>query len=97
MKYGKQPGPERQARLKPQFASLYPGVVAGEWIPAWLLAEQLMARAEQQGLRPDERVCVPAHIEFRGGGPRPPELSGLRTRALDTRDSGDAAAKRPPS
>jgi hypothetical protein len=83
MKYGRPSGQERQARLKPQFAALYPGVVAGEWMPAWLLAEQLLARAEREGVRPGERVCAPTHIEFRGGGKRPPELRGLRTRAVD--------------
>ena len=84
MKYGKSSsGLERQARLKPQFASLYPGVVAGEWVPAWLLAEQLLARAERQGLGRRERVCVSSHIEFRGGGPRPPEFRGLGSRAAD--------------
>jgi hypothetical protein len=78
-------GPERQARLKLQFAALYPGVVAGEWVPAWLLAEQLMRSAEQRGERPGGRVCDPAHCEFRGGGRRPPEFKGLRTRAIDNR------------
>jgi hypothetical protein len=95
MKYGKPSGPERQARLKPQFASLYPGVVAGEWMPAWLLAEQLLARAEQQGMSPSERVCVPGHMEFRGGGSRPPELRALRTRAVDARESGGGAGHSP--
>lgn len=76
-------GAERQARLKLQFASLYSGIVAGEWMPAWLLAEQLLARAEREGVPPGERVCVPAHFEFRGGGKRPPELRGLRTRVVD--------------
>jgi hypothetical protein len=84
-RYGKQPGPERQARLKPKFAALYPGVVAGEWVPAWLLAEQLMKAAEQKAGAPGVRVCDPAHCEFRGGGKRPPELRGLRTRAADNR------------
>jgi hypothetical protein len=85
MKYGRQPGQERQARLKPQFAALYPGVAAGEWMPAWVLAEQLLSQAEQRGVPPGERVCQPAHIEFRGGGKRPPELRDLRTRAVDSR------------
>jgi hypothetical protein len=82
---GKPVGRERQARLRLQFASLYPGIMAGEWMPAWLLAERLVAMAEQRGAHADERVCDPAHIEFRGGGPRPPELRGLRTRAADSR------------
>jgi len=83
-RYNRPSGPERQARLKPQFAALYPGVVAGEWLPAWLLAEQLMAAAVQRG-ESGARVCDPAHCEFRGGGKRPPELRGLRTRAADNR------------
>ena len=76
-------GRDRQARLKLQYADRYPGIVAGQWIPAWLLAEQLLALAEQRGLGPGERVCDPSHCEFRGGGPRPPELRGLRTRMAD--------------
>jgi hypothetical protein len=84
-KYGRPSGLERQARLKPRFAGLYPGVVAGEWVPAWLLAEQLVRSAEQRGESGADRVCDPAHCEFRGGGKRPPELRGLRTRAADNR------------
>ncbi len=82
-KFGRPSGADRQARLKLPFAGLYPGIVAGEWMPAWLLAEQLLASAERQGLNPAVRVCVPAHFEFRGGGSRPPEFRGLRTRAVD--------------
>ena len=84
-RYNRPSGQERQARLKSQFAALYPGVVAGEWVPAWLLAEQLMASAQQRGGNEEGRVCNPAHCEFRGGGRRPPELRGLRTRAADPR------------
>jgi len=84
-RYNRTSGPERQARLKPQFAELYPGVVAGEWVPAWLLAEQLMRSAEQRAEGAAARVCDPTHCEFRGGGKRPPELRGLRTRAADNR------------
>ena len=76
-------GRERQARLKLQFSHLYPGIPAGEWLPAWLLAEQLGALAERRRARPGERICDPDHFEFRGGGPRPPELGGLRTRVAD--------------
>jgi hypothetical protein len=76
-------GPERQARIKWEFASLYPGIVAGEWMPAWLLAEKMVELARRQGSDPDRRVCDPAHCEFRGGGPRPPAFRDLRTRALD--------------
>lgn len=83
MATGRPAGRERQARIKAHVAAEYPGVAPGEWMPAWLLAEKLLALAESRGVGPHERVCNPAHIEFRGGGPRPPELRGLRTRAAD--------------
>jgi hypothetical protein len=76
-------GRERQARLKMQYAEQYPGIMAGEWMPAWLLAEKLVALAERQGGAAGQRVCNPSHCEFRGGGPRPPEFRELRTRAAD--------------
>ena len=76
-------GREREARLKLQFAASYPGINAGEWMPAWLLAEQLLALAERRELPPGSRVCDPGPCEFRGGGPRPPALRGLRTREAD--------------
>jgi len=78
-------GRDRQARLKLQYAHLYPGIAAGEWMPAWLLAEQLLGLAERRGLPPGVRLCDPAHCEFRGGGLRPLELRGLRTRRADSR------------
>lgn len=66
-----------------QYAEQYPGIMAGEWMPAWLLAEKLVALAERQGIAAGQRVCNPSHCEFRGGGPRPPEFRELRTRAAD--------------
>ncbi|HEU5042332.1 MAG TPA: hypothetical protein VFT84_15995 [Gemmatimonadales bacterium] len=83
MPNGRRAGREREARLKLQYAERYPGINAGEWMLAWLLAEQLLALAERQELPPGTRLCDPAHCEFRGGGPRPPALRGLRTRAVD--------------
>lgn len=74
---------EREARIKLQHAGHYPGINAGEWMPAWLLAERLFALARERGLKPGERICDPSHCEFRGGGRRPPELLGLRTRVQD--------------
>jgi hypothetical protein len=79
----RQGGPDRQARLKLQYAPLYPGITAGEWMPAWLLAEELLRLAERRSPPMGGRVCDPAHCEFRGGGPRPLELRGLRTRQVD--------------
>jgi hypothetical protein len=89
MSHGKSAGRERQARIRWEYAPLYPGLVAGEWMPAWLLAEKLMAHSRQHSSDPDHRLCDPSHCEFRGGGPRPPEFRGLRTRALDRRSAGE--------
>jgi hypothetical protein len=85
MGHARPTGRERQARLKLQYADLYPGIVAGEWMPAWLLAEKLQQYAQQRIADPSLRVCKPSHCEFRGGGPRPPEFRGVRTRATDKR------------
>ncbi len=81
-------GAERQARLKPQFAALYPGVAAGEWMPAWLLAELLVAAVGRREGEASGRAFDPAHCEFRGGGRRPPELRGLKPRGGDGGASG---------
>src|SRR6478736_2958602 len=70
-RYNRPSGPERQARLKPQFADLYPGVVAGEWVPAWLLAEQLMRSAERR----DEGG--PGRVTTDNRGTRAPPASAL--------------------
>ena len=55
MDHGRSAARDRQARIRWEFASEYPGIVAGEWMPAWLLAEKLMAHARQQGAGPDLR------------------------------------------
>jgi hypothetical protein len=81
-KPGHQSG-ERQVRLRPQYADLYPGIPPNEWWPAWLMAERLLALAEAQGVPPHERICNPSHFAFRGGQSRGPRLQDLRTRRSD--------------
>ena len=78
---------ERQVRLKPQYAQLYRGIPPNEWWPAWLMAEQLLARAEAQGVPELERVCDPSHFVFRGGHGRGLRFQDLRTRRSDVRES----------
>jgi hypothetical protein len=62
---------EREARLKREFAKLYPGLRPGVWYnAAWLSARQFAqtpcdGRAESMASVVDER-----HFEFRGGKPR---------------------------
>jgi hypothetical protein len=62
------PKPVREARLKPDFAHLYPGITPGEWLPARALSDQVLARVmddppPDDGLR--HRVLSPEHFEFR--------------------------------
>jgi hypothetical protein len=75
--------PERQVRLRPEYAHLYRGIPPNEWWPAWLMAERLLALAESQGIPPHERICDPSHFLFRGGQSRGPRLQDLRTRRSD--------------
>jgi hypothetical protein len=76
-------GGERQARLKPQHAHLYPGIAPNEWLPAWAMAETLLAQAEARGCPFQQRLFDPRHFKFRGGSGRDPRLQDLRTRSSD--------------
>jgi hypothetical protein len=59
----------REARLRPEHARRYPGIVPGVWEPAAMLADRVMAggllRGAAVGWR--NRVLPDAHFEFRGG------------------------------
>ena len=63
----------REARLKPEYAYLYPGLAAGAWESAAVLADKVMAL---RLLRPNlgfllsDRALPDAHFEFRGGSTR---------------------------
>src|SRR3954466_3063013 len=79
----------RQARLKPEFASLYPPLTADVWEPAAEMgARVLLWQVQQKGTaalgKPllDER-----HFEFRGGWHRRDETD-LRTRVCDPAFNG---------
>jgi hypothetical protein len=76
-------GGERQARLRVQHAHLYQGIAPNEWLPAWAMAERLLALAEARGVPPQQRVCDPRHFQFRGGSGRGPQFQDLRTRTSD--------------
>ena len=79
--------PGRQARLRPEYALLYPGLEPGVWEDADDLAEQLLT---QHLLRPSPgfmlsgRVLPVEHFEFRGGD------SAGRPRSARTRCSDPA-------
>jgi hypothetical protein len=60
----------REARLRPEFAQLYPVLTPGEWEPAARIAEALLANLllhEMTESPSPDRLLPEAHFEFRGG------------------------------
>lgn len=69
----------REARLRPEFADLYPTLTPGQWEPAARVAEAVLARLlllESSEGPIQDRVLLEEHFEFRGespdGAPRAP-------------------------
>ena len=63
----------REARVRPEFAHLYPMLVVGAWGPAAQIAAQVAATRLLQLSDTyvfHDRVLTDAHFEFRGGMPR---------------------------
>jgi hypothetical protein len=64
----------REARLKPDYAHLYPGIEPGTWEPAGELAERALTcrlLLPSDGFALAARPLRCGHFEFRGGvGPR---------------------------
>jgi hypothetical protein len=83
----------RQARLKPEFAHLYPGVEPDAWHAAAALADTVLAcrlLRPSGGFGLNDRAMSGGHFEFRGGAaPRTPPPERL---ALDPRAAGALAA-----
>ena len=78
----------RQARLRPEFAGLYPPLESGEWIPAAVAsARMLLWQTRQPGATGlAQRTLDPLHFEFRGG----PEVEGSsRTAGTRFGDHGE--------
>jgi hypothetical protein len=62
----------REARLRPEFADLYPGLTPGEWESAARIAEAVLANVMlQQMAEAPGRLLPEEHFEFRGGAPSP--------------------------
>lgn len=59
----------REARLRPEFAHLYPALAAGVWRPAGVMADRVVAwlLRQSRGYVAPDRVLRPEHFEFRGG------------------------------
>jgi hypothetical protein len=75
----------REARLRPEWASLYPGLEAGVWMVAaelvpLVLRHRLQERSTWEFTR---RILVEEHFDFRGGRQRDESWTGVLTRVED--------------
>jgi hypothetical protein len=64
------PTSPREARLRAEFAGLYPGLTNDEWRPAADLAGSILARPilnSEPGRELEHRLLSEEHFEFRGG------------------------------
>ena len=62
----------REARLKSEWAGLYPGLQAGRWIVAARVVPMALRHRlkDQPTWEFTRRILVEEHFEFRGGRPR---------------------------
>ena len=75
----------REARLRPEWADLYPGVQPEVWhVAAELVPQVLRHRMQDQtpGSSPAGYWCDD-HFEFRGGRPRDATWTGVLSRVED--------------
>jgi hypothetical protein len=79
-------GSIREAKLRPEYASLYPAIEPGVWMRASDVGRQLLLWHLTAERVPDaDRVMSEEHFEFRGGHCRDVALGEQRTRAADLR------------
>jgi hypothetical protein len=66
--------PRREARLRPEFAHLYPALEPNRWESAAMMADRVVAwliRQPDRGYMAPERVLRSEHFDFRGGARHP--------------------------
>jgi hypothetical protein len=77
----------REARLKPEFAHLYPALEPGQWESAAMMADRVVAwllRQPDRGYLAPDRALQSEHFDFRGGtGSEPQRLHRRRGQASD--------------
>jgi hypothetical protein len=75
----------REARLRPEWADLYPGVRPEVWhVAAELVPQVLRQRMQHQKTWEFmRRILVDDHFEFRGGRPRDETWTGVLSRVED--------------
>lgn len=72
---------QRQGKLHPDFAHLYPGLTPDLWVPAAALTDWVRTRLPDRPRSPDDRrgrILDPAHFVFRTvaiGLPEPPDTA----------------------
>ncbi len=67
----------RRARVKPEFAHLYPEVADGVWLSARRVTRLVRRRRGPRILLPGNRALSPEHFEFRGGARGRQYLTGV--------------------
>jgi hypothetical protein len=75
-------GPDREVRVRAEYAGLYPELAVDVWVPSRLFAEMMVLRARTaRGVGLHRRTLDPRHFEFRGGpaGTRSPDARTRRT------------------
>jgi hypothetical protein len=76
----------REARLRPEFADLYPTLIPGQWESAARIAEVVLARLlllEISEVPIQDRVLNEEHFEFRGDVPAESQGSSSGARVQD--------------
>lgn len=75
----------REARLRPEWAHLYPRIPPGVWtVAAELVPQVLRHRLQVSGTWEfARRILVDEHFDFRGGRPRDESWGGVLTRVED--------------
>ena len=83
------PLPFREGRLRPEFATQYPDLTPGIWIPACTLTEFVLERGLYQrltGSPAKHRSLFEGHFEFRGGPTRESAWAGPDERSGEGAD-----------
>jgi len=75
----------REARLRPEWVHLYPGLEANGWVVAAQLVPLVLRHRlhQQHTWEFTRRILVDDHFEFRGGHKRDNSWSGVLSRVDD--------------
>lgn len=78
----------RQARLRPEYASLYPELKPGVWMPVEkllsLVTDLIHKDRSKSGVITGRRLLHDEHFEYRGTSARPEGLPAGHTRLSDS-------------